>query len=73
MHPKPAAGFRLALHRADKVLALFGGEDDTLHGRPFLRWLVGFGVFTMPQEAAVCSIILCTYLVHHRGKPALTN
>ena len=63
MHPKPAAGFRLAFHHADEVLALLLGEGDTLHGRPFLWWLGGFGVFTMPQEMAVCSIILCIYLV----------
>ena len=38
------------------------GEGDTLDGRPFLWWLGGFGIFTMPQEMAVCSIILCIYL-----------
>src|SRR5215211_6290157 len=63
VHPQPTAGFRLALHLADKVLALFRGEDDTLHGRSSLWWLDGFGVFTMPQGTAVCSIILCIYLV----------
>jgi hypothetical protein len=53
----------LALHLLDKVLAFGGGDSDTLHGRPSLWWLDGFGVFTMPQEMAVCSIILCIYLV----------
>src|SRR5215211_2200531 len=62
VHPQPTTGFRLALHLADKVLALLGGEDDTLHGRSSLWWLDGFGVFTMPQGTAVCSIILCIYL-----------
>jgi hypothetical protein len=36
-------------------------------GRHFLVAGFGFGVFTMPQEMAACSIILCTYL----GAPAL--
>src|SRR5215218_3345105 len=67
VHPQPTTGFRLALHLADKVLALLGGEDDTLHGRSSLWWLDGFGVFTMPQGTAVCSIILCIYLVSFRA------
>ena len=46
----------------DEVLAFLGGDGDTLHGRPSLWWLDGFGVFTMPQGTAVCSIILCIYL-----------
>jgi len=40
-----------------------GGDGDILHVRPSLRWLDGCGVFTMPQGTAVCSIILCIYLV----------
>src|ERR671917_2865547 len=36
VHPEPAAGFSLALHLPDEALALFGGDGDTLHGRPFL-------------------------------------
>ena len=63
VHPEPSTGFRLALHPKDEVLAFFGGDDDTLHGRPSLWWLDGFGVFTMPQRTAACSIILCIYLV----------
>jgi hypothetical protein len=46
-----------------------GCEGDTSHGRPFLWWLAGFGVFTMPQEMAVCSIILCIYLVEKTKIP----
>lgn len=45
-----------------RSLRCCGGEDDALHGRPFLRWLVGSGDFTMPQEAAVYLIILCIHL-----------
>src|SRR5215211_5016982 len=74
VHPEPSTGFRLALHPKDEVLAFFGGDDDTLHGRPSLWWLDGFGVFTMPQRTAACSIILCIYLVAmrctHRLSPA---
>src|SRR5215211_4410462 len=76
VHPQPTTGFRLALHLADKVLALLGGEDDTLHGRSSLWWLDGFGVFTMPQGTAVCSIILCIYLVevlHKAGVQAVNR
>jgi hypothetical protein len=53
----------LSLHFPYEILAFGGGDDDTLHGRPFLLWLDGCGVFTMPQETVVCSIILCIYLV----------
>jgi hypothetical protein len=64
VHPQPAAGFAFALHLLDEILAFFRSDGDTLHGRPSLWWLDGFGVFTMPQEEmAVCSIILCIYLV----------
>ena len=52
----------IALHLGDEALALLGDNGDILHVRPFLWWLDGFGVFTMPQRAAVCSIILCIYL-----------
>jgi hypothetical protein len=51
-----------SLHFPYEILAFGGGDGDTLHGRPFLLWLDGFGVFTMPQETVVCSIILCIYL-----------
>jgi hypothetical protein len=51
-----------ALHLDDEVLAYLGCDGDILHVRPFLPWLAGFGVLTMPQEMAVCSIILCIYL-----------
>src|SRR5215210_8340759 len=63
VHPEPATGLRLALHFDDEALAYFGSNGDILHVRPFLWWLDGFGVFTMPQRTAVCSIILCIYLV----------
>src|SRR5215210_5253204 len=62
VHPQPPAGSLFALHLDDEVLAFLRGDGDTLHGRPSLWWLDGFGVFTMPQEMAVCSIILCSYL-----------
>src|ERR687898_3623184 len=62
VHPQPAARFPFALHLGDEALAFFRGNGDILHVRPFLWWLVGFGVFTMPQRTAVCSIILCIYL-----------
>jgi len=51
-----------SLHFPYEILAFGGGDGDTLHGRPFLWWLDGFGVFTMPRETVVCSIILCIYL-----------
>jgi Transposase, Mutator family len=51
-----------ALHLGDEALAFFRGDGDILHVRPFLWWLDGFGVFTMPQRTAVCSIILCICL-----------
>ena len=62
MHPQPSTRFHFALHLGDEALALLGDNGDILHVRPFLWWLDGFGVFTMPQRAAVCSIILCIYL-----------
>ncbi|MBA2692792.1 MAG: hypothetical protein H0U65_09905, partial [Rubrobacter sp.] len=62
VHPEPAAGLHFALHLDDEALAFRGGDGDILHVRPFLWWLDGFGVFTMPQRTAVCSIILCIYL-----------
>src|ERR671911_900963 len=62
VHPEPAARFPFALHLGDEALAFFRGDGDILHVRPFLWWLDGFGVFTMPQRTAVCSIILCFYL-----------
>jgi hypothetical protein len=68
VHPKPPARSTFALHFSDKVLAFGRSDGDTLHGRPSLLWLDGFGVFTMPQEKmAVCSIILRTYLVGRTG------
>ena len=45
-----------------EVLAFGGSDSDAPHRRPSLLWLDGLGVFTMPQEMVVCSIILCTYL-----------
>jgi hypothetical protein len=63
VHPKPPARLTFALHFSDRVLAFGRSDGDTLHGRPFLWWLDGFGVFTMPQRTAVCSIILGIYLV----------
>ena len=63
VHPEPAAGLRFALHLDDEVFAYLGCDGDILHVRPFLRWLDGCGVFTMPQRTAACSIILCIYLV----------
>ena len=63
VHPQPAARFFLTLHPDDEVLALFRSEGDTLHlGGCLFLWLAGFGVFTMPQKMAACSIILCIYL-----------
>jgi hypothetical protein len=41
---------------------LLGDNGDVLHVRPFLWWLDGLGVFTMPQRKAVCSFILGSYL-----------
>jgi hypothetical protein len=38
--------------------------------RSSLWWLDGFGVFTMPQRTAACSIILCIYLVSSVGREA---
>jgi hypothetical protein len=63
VQPQPPARLAFSLHFPYKILAFGGGAGDTLHGRPFLLWLDGFGVFTMPQETVVCSIILCIYLV----------
>jgi hypothetical protein len=63
MQPQPPARLAFSLHFPYEILAFGGGDDDTLHGRPFLLWLDGCGVFTMPQETVVCSIILCIYLV----------
>src|SRR5215211_5049505 len=40
VHPQPAAGFSLALHQADEVLALLGEEGDTLHLGGCSLWLV---------------------------------
>lgn len=58
MHPQPAAGFAFALHLLDEILAFFRSDGDTLHGRPYLWWLDGFGVFTMLQEEmAVCEVL----------------
>ena len=62
VHPQPAAGLRFALHLDDEVFAYLRCDGDILHVRPFLRWLDGCGVFTMPQRTAACSIILCFYL-----------
>src|SRR5919107_4632008 len=62
VHPQSAAGFRFALQFGDEALAYLWGDGDILHVRPSLLWLDGCGVFTMPQRAAVCSIILCIYL-----------
>src|ERR687897_4847 len=62
VHPEPAAGLRFALHLDDEVFAYLRCDGDILHVRPFLRWLDGCGVFTMPQRTAACSIILCFYL-----------
>ena len=62
-------GFAFALHLLDEILAFFRSDGDTLHGRPSLWCLDGFGVFTMQQEEmAVCSIILCIYLVHIQNR-----
>src|SRR5688572_11640815 len=58
MHPESAAGLHFALHHPDKFLAFGGSDGDTLHWRPSLSWLDGFGVFTMPQGTVACSIIL---------------
>lgn len=56
-------GRLLTLHSPeDEVLAFLGGDGDTLHRRPSLLWLDGFGVFTMPQRTVACSISLCIYL-----------
>src|SRR5918994_1783154 len=63
VHPEPAAGLRFALHLDDEVFAYLRCDGDILHVRPFLWWLDGCGVFTMPQRTAACSIILCFYLV----------
>src|SRR5918994_1122451 len=63
VHPEPAAGLRFVLHLDDEVFAYLRCDGDILHVRPFLRWLDGCGVFTMPQRTAACSIILCFYLV----------
>src|SRR5215211_1874849 len=62
VHPQPAAGLRFALHLDDEVFAYLRCDGDILHVRPFLRWLDGCGVFTMPQRTAACLIILCFYL-----------
>jgi hypothetical protein len=62
VHPQPSAGFALALHLADEILAFPGSDGDTFHRRPSLPWVDGFGVFTMLQRTAACSIILCIYL-----------
>jgi hypothetical protein len=62
VHPQPPAWASFAFHLEDEVLAFLWSDSDTLHGRPFLWWLDGCGVFTMPHRAAVCSIILCIYL-----------
>src|SRR3982750_2580440 len=62
VHSQPSAGFALTLHLADEILAFLRGDGDTLHKRPSLLWVDGFGVFTMPQRMAACSIILCIYL-----------
>jgi len=62
VQPQPPARLAFSLHFPYKILAFGGGAGDTLHGRPFLLWLDGFGVFTMPQETVVCSIILCICL-----------
>jgi hypothetical protein len=43
----------------DEALAFLGSDGDILHVRSSLWWLAGFGVFTMPQRTAACSIILC--------------
>jgi len=58
-----------------EVLTSGGSDADTLHGRPSLLWLDGSGVFTMPQEMVVCSIILCTfnYSVHLSRSQALIH
>src|SRR5215218_4654934 len=65
VHPQPSTRFHFALHLGDEALAFLGDNGDILHVRPFLWWLDGFGVFTMPQRTAVCSIILGIYLVHY--------
>jgi hypothetical protein len=70
VHSQPAARFSLTLHPADEVLALFWSEGDTLHlGGCLFLWLARFGVFTMPQKMAACSIILCIYLVAPAAGP----
>src|SRR5215210_308013 len=61
VHPQPPARLPFALHPDDEVLAFRGSDGDTLHGRPSLSWLVGFGVFTMQHRAAVS---LFNYPVH---------
>ena len=53
VHPKLPARSPFALHLLDESLTFGGSDDDTLHRRPSLSWLAGFGVFTMPQEMAV--------------------
>src|SRR5215216_2444441 len=71
VHPQPSTRFHFALHLGDEALAFLGDNGDILHVRPFLWWLDGFGVFTMPQRTAVCSIILGIYLVSFVARVAM--